>query len=697
MQFWERTELLMVVSGAAVKKTQTAFYLYRKYIDSALESQTAIELFWWLVALILPTIGFKYLYVRRMSFTSGLWTILESMGSGIERYFNLLLLLTVDLLEVSIIIGVLFVVGRLLLRLPSKALIFASVFFCLIIMGTNQYSLLLVANLVTVDTFAISTNWAIEHPHVFWQSVSLPQIGFLMLAAVWSSFFATMPSRAVQTRWPFFRFRECAYSFLLKMILIGCALGCLALSRMNANFPLILRGYWSSTFTSFFELDVPKLPNSVPPALRTIQADYERLVYPRGMDPKPRWLTAVAPDRLMPRHVLIVTLETAPLKYYPLIDNPALPVFYEMSKHAVTSDHHYAMSPYTWWNNASILSGTYFVQKGKGIFDYGDFETDSIASIFAKRGYTATFVESSKHGWGKTTGFWNNFGFTRLLDSDGDAIPFDRSSYPVIVDKERQSFARALEAIIDAESRKTKAMVLLATTIGHYPWLAKPGGGGRSSEENLYGIAALFDELLGELLKSLKQHGIHEQVLIVVTGDHGFRMRTEFESVGLKAEHGDVAFNVPFLLYGPGLFEKQIRLPYVTSHVDIAPTLLALVGITDDSWLHHGGHMLDQRLSNRVIFMMNTNLSPVSGFRWNGCHYTLNELTGTVQVRGTSSSMYPQAINVSNCDRTSAVLSNEAVRSILEAANRQFQTTFAYFQQRKASRARADVHASRTQ
>jgi hypothetical protein len=682
-----RTELLMVLPGAAVKKTQTAFYSYRRYIESVVESQTAVELFWWLVALILPTIGFKYLYVRRMSFTSGLWTIFESMGSGIERYFNLLLLATVDLLEVSIIVGVLFVVGRLLLRLPSKALIFASVFSSLIIMGTNQYSLLLVANLVTVDTFAISTNWAMEHPHVLWQSVGLPQIGFLVLAVVWSSFFAILSSRAVQTHGPLFCFTERWYSFLLNMILIGSALGCLAVSRMNANFPMVLRGYWSSTFISFFKLDSPKLPNSVPPALRTIQADYEHLVYPRGMDPKPRWLTAVPPDKLMPRHVLIVTLETAPLKYYPLIDNLALPVFYEMSKHAVTSDHHYAMSPYTWWNNASILSGTYFVQKGKGIFDYGDFKTDSIASILAKRGYTATFVESSKHGWGKTTGFWNNFGFTRLLDSDGDAIPFDRSSYPMSVDKERRSFARALEAIIDAESRKTKAMVLLATTIGHYPWLAKPGGGGRSSEENLYGIAALFDELLGELLKSLKQHGLHEQVLIVVTGDHGFRMRTEFESVGLKAEHGDVAFNVPFLLYGPALFEKQIRLPYVTSHVDITPTLLALMGITDDSWLHHGGHILDQRLRNRVTFMMNTNLSPVSGFRWNGCHYTLNDLTGKVELIASSSNESSNSTEISKCDGPPAALSDETVRSMLEAANRQFQITFAYFQQRKNSTA----------
>jgi hypothetical protein len=622
-----------------------------------------------------------------MAFTSGLWTILESMGSGIERYFNLLLLATVDLLEVSIIVGALFVTGRLLLRLPSKALIFGSVFFCLIIMGTNQYSLLLVANLVTVDTFAISTNWAIEHPRVLWQSVSLAQIGFLVLAAVWSSFFAILPSRAAETRGALFRFMGHSYSFLLKMILIGSALGFLALSRMNVNFPLVLRGYWSSTFISFFKLDAPKLPNSVLPPLRTIQADHERLVYPRGREPEPRWLVAVPADKFVPRHILIVTLETAPRRYYPLIDNPALPTFYEMSKYAMVSNNHYAMSPYTWWNNASILSGNYFVQKGKGIFDYGDFDADSIASILGKRGYTATFVESSKHGWGKTTSFWKNFGFTNLLDTEDDPIPLDRSSYLVSVDKERQSFARALRAIIDAESQQRKAVVLLATTIGHYPWLAKPGEESRSNREKLYGIAALFDELFGELLESLTNHGLGDQVLIVVTGDHGFRMRTEFESVGLKAEHGDVAFNVPFLLYAPGIFNEQVRLPYVTSHVDITPTLLALTGTKEDSWLHHGTYMLDQRLRNRVTFMMNTNLSPVSGFRWNGCHYTLNDLTSTVHVRDGSSEMNSRSAEASRCDDDSTVLSNEIVKSMLAAANTQFQVAFAYFQQRKTAAA----------
>ena len=658
----------------AMKKAQSALATNFAIV----RSRSCIELFWWHFALWVPTIGFKYLYVRRMAFTSGLDTIAGSMGDGVVRYINLMLLVTVDILEVSVIVGALLLLGRLL-RVPTKALIFTSVFLCLMIIGANQYSLLLVASLLTIDTLAISVSWAKEHPYILWQSAGAPEIGFVVLAAVWSAFFAVLPSFLSRTSGFFADFAERWCPLLLKAVLIASGFGLVTVWRMDSLYPAVVRGYWSSTVVSFFKLDAPELPKLAVPPVETLRADYERLAYPQGKEPAPHWLTALSSDKLKPRHIVIVMLETAPRRYYPLINNPKLPVFNRMSQHAIVSDQHYAMSPYTWWNNASIVSGSYFVQKGKGIFDYGNFSSDSIASILGKHGYATTFVESAKHGWGKTTGFWKNFGFTNLIDTEDDPIAFDRSSYSVTVDKERQSFLRALRAVTAAESQNTRAFVMLGTTIGHYPWPAKPNDEGRSNEEKVFEIAALFDRLLGEFLQSLKDHGLGDQVLIAVTGDHGFRMRTEFESMGLKVEHGDVAFNVPFLLYGPGLFEKQIRIPYVTSHVDIAPTLLALSAIRDDSWLHHGTNMLDQRIRNRATFMMNTNLSPVSGFRLNGCHYTLDDLTREVQVRAGRST---EPLEASQCDRTSANLSDDTVRSMLEAANRQFQMTLAYFQQR---------------
>jgi phosphoglycerol transferase MdoB-like AlkP superfamily enzyme len=193
-------------------------------------------------------------------------------------------------------------------------------------------------------------------------------------------------------------------------------------------------------------------------------------------------------------------------------------------------------------------------------------------------------------------------------------------------------------------------------------------------------MSRLFDDLLGEFLAALEARGLTNQVVIVVTGDHGLRFRQEFESVAEPLQHGDVAFNVPFLVYAPGIFQRQVQLPYVTSHVDITPTLLELSGLHDDTWLHHGSNMLDQRLGDRVTFMMNTNLSPVDGFHWRGCHYVVNNVTGQVDAKPRLTRSASEPGTEPGCR---ARVTDKTARSLIERADRFFLATAAYFHQRR--------------
>jgi phosphoglycerol transferase MdoB-like AlkP superfamily enzyme len=308
-----------------------------------------------------------------------------------------------------------------------------------------------------------------------------------------------------------------------------------------------------------------------------------------------------------------------------------------------------------------------------------------LASILTRAGYEAAYIDSYLFSGLANKPFFTLLGFTKFLDTSQDPIVFERSSYATTVDKERQSFRRVFETIIEAEDRGRKALAVLATTIGHYPWAAKSGQEAQSNVDKVHGIGELFNVLLGEFLQALTDRGLANQVLIVVTGDHGLRYRLEFESLGEKVEHGDVAFNVPFLLYGPGLFDEQVPLPYVTSHVDITPTLLALNGIASDSWLHHGGNLLDENLRDRVTFMMNTRLSPVDGFHWGDCNYIFNNLTGQIRQRPSSGTANSDLLHPETCSQTIALLKDDQVRSILKRARKLFQATAAYFHQRRAS------------
>jgi phosphoglycerol transferase MdoB-like AlkP superfamily enzyme len=357
-----------------------------------------------------------------------------------------------------------------------------------------------------------------------------------------------------------------------------------------------------------------------------------------------------------------------------------------MSRQAIVSTHHFTTTPFTWSAVTSIVSGTY--PGLRGLPDYTEVETDSLPTILGRQGYDTTYIDSFLIDWASHSShnraLWKSLGFTRLLDTTDDPVPFNSGSFQNVVDKERQSFSRALAAILDAESRGRKAMVLDVTILGHSPWRAAPGAEGRPGAEKLLALAVQFDALFGEFLRALAEHGLRDQVLIVATGDHGLRYRGEFDSVGEKIRHSDVAFNVPFLLYAPGILDREVRVPYVTSHVDIAPTVLTLTGIDPEPYLQHGGNMLDTRLRDRVSFMMNTGLSPVDGFHWNGCHYTVNNLTGQVETRRAAS---PEAAGP-GCEGIPGVLSPQATRSMLDAARESFDVTAAYFHQRKVSGAR---------
>jgi tetratricopeptide (TPR) repeat protein/arylsulfatase A-like enzyme len=89
------------------------------------------------------------------------------------------------------------------------------------------------------------------------------------------------------------------------------------------------------------------------------------------------------------------------------------------------------------------------------------------------------------------------------------------------------------------------------------------------------GEVAFADQGVGQLLEKLKQLGLYEQTLIVITGDHG-------EMLGEHGElnHGffiyEAALKVPLILRVPGGPARQVE--QAVSLIDVAPTVVALLG-----------------------------------------------------------------------------------------------------------------------
>jgi phosphoglycerol transferase MdoB-like AlkP superfamily enzyme len=328
---------------------------------------------------------------------------------------------------------------------------------------------------------------------------------------------------------------------------------------------------------------------------------------------------------------VVISLETAPGPYYPILNNPDLPNFTRMSQAGISTKRHYSNTPFTTWAVYTMLSGTYPAPGGR-LAKYGPFRTDGLANVLQGQGYQTTFIDSYKIDWVigmQTHQFtWRHLGFDNLVDNaDSEYVKSATSNYDRKVKSEEKSFANALTAITRAESEKKHAVVFLATLLGHYKWPAPPGQECEPAETKLERIASVYDRLIGEFMDNLERAALLDDTIIVVTGDHGLRYQNEFESLAADSRDHEAAFNVPFALYAPGIFDSGIELPYVTSHVDITPTLLDLLGVDIAGMYHHGNSMLDPTTADRVTFMMNTQLSPTDWLHWDGNVLSYNNLT----------------------------------------------------------------------
>jgi len=119
-------------------------------------------------------------------------------------------------------------------------------------------------------------------------------------------------------------------------------------------------------------------------------------------------------------------------------------------------------------------------------------------------------------------------------------------------------------------------------TTAHHPYNA-----GREHEENPVGddfeayLRALrfIDDRMAELLTGLERLGLADDTLVVLFSDHGegFGAHPDARSHGPKVYQEVV--HVPAVIVGPQLAGLSGRTGFPTSHIDLSPTILGLLGL----------------------------------------------------------------------------------------------------------------------
>jgi hypothetical protein len=243
---------------------------------------------------------------------------------------------------------------------------------------------------------------------------------------------------------------------------------------------------------------------------------------------------------------------------------------------------------------------------------------------------------------GYETGLYSRAEPSRLVPGDNErlrAFGFQNIRYPpsagrsldldMEIARERMAVDLLKKDLAGWVQSDRRFMATYFPIIGHAPWQDVTNGRARTVLERGKALMVLQDGWLGELLDELQRHDRLERTLIVVTSDHGIRTRKEDPDFRLGMID-DISFHVPLLVYAPQVLASTVVVPWVTSHVDIPPTVLDLLGLERDTDTEQGIAIWNELVAERVTFQLASLYLGSDGFARNGRFHMYGHLTGRV-------------------------------------------------------------------
>ena len=147
---------------------------------------------------------------------------------------------------------------------------------------------------------------------------------------------------------------------------------------------------------------------------------------------------------------------------------------------------------------------------------------------------------------------------------------------------------------------------------------------------------AIQDAWIGEIADFLDRDGQLGNTIILVTGDHGIRTRREDPSF-----HGgtieDYSFHVPMRLFAPRALSHTERIPWFTSHIDVTPTLLDLLGVDRNRASEQGVAIWNPALKQRTIFFLANEMFNADGLYDDGKFFMWSRLSGDASANSAMS------------------------------------------------------------
>ncbi len=224
--------------------------------------------------------------------------------------------------------------------------------------------------------------------------------------------------------------------------------------------------------------------------------------------------------------------------------------------------------------------------------DNKNFQT--LGSVLRANGYQTTFFYGGYSQFDNMKDFFGGNGYQIVDRTD---IPSDKISHETIWGVADEDLFSHTLTVLSEQSRSGKPFFAhVMTTSNHRPFtypagrIPIPSGSGRE------GAVQYADWSVGDFLSKAKTLPWYEDTVFVFIADHTSLGRGRID---LEPKN----FHIPFLIYAP----KHIRprqIDTLNSQIDLAPTVLSLLGIAYDSYFM-GQDILTEGSKHQRAFMAN--------------------------------------------------------------------------------------------
>jgi arylsulfatase len=133
---------------------------------------------------------------------------------------------------------------------------------------------------------------------------------------------------------------------------------------------------------------------------------------------------------------------------------------------------------------------------------------------------------------------------------------------------------------IDWMKKQTKPFfTYIPTNVVHGPQTPPEGSPENLSQKEAKNIIMKnFDDNMGKLTSFLSESGLDKNTLLIYYTDNGSSDARIYGLTGGKGKASEGGLRVPCVFYWKGMIEKQKDVEYLSGHIDLLPTLAALVG-----------------------------------------------------------------------------------------------------------------------